>query len=244
MQLITRALPGLAAMLLFAVPAAHAQSAVPAMEQFFVNVNFGYQLAERTLTAHAEKSVYEETATLQSSLEITRGPMFDVAGGYRVWGDVFVGVGISRFGDTGTATHRASIPDPVFFNRPKTVTGTTDGLSRSELAINPHALWVTPLADKFDVSAGLGLSIIRLSQDLIGDFQIAPGTQNVSINQATTETATGVGFYAQVDFIYNIKPMYGVGGFVRYAGAEVDLPSSPDQDVGGMIAGGGIRLRF
>jgi len=244
MQPITRALPALGAMLLCAVPMAYAQSPAPAMEQFFVNVNFGGQLATRTLTAQTEKEVYEETATLKSSLEIGRGPVIDFAGGYRIWGDVFVGVGISRFADTGTATHEASIPDPVFFGRPKTVTGSTDNLERSELAINPHALWVTPLTDKLDVSAGLGLSIIRLSQDLIGDFQVAPGTQNVSINQPTRETATGVGVFAQVDFIYNINPMYGAGGFARYAGAKVDLPSSPDQNVGGMIVGGGIRLRF
>lgn len=246
MQPISRALPLLGAMLLCAAPAVRAQSAEPGMEPFFVNVNFGYQFSEgsRSLVAHAEKVVYEETATLDSSLPISRGPMIDFAAGYRVWGDVFVGVGISRFGDSGTATHRASVPDPVFFGRNKTVTGSTDNLKRSELAVNPHALWVTPLTDKLDLSIGIGVSVIRLSQDVIGDFQVAPGTQNVSINQPTNETATGVGVFGQLDFIYNINARYGVGAFARYAGAKVDLPSSPDQNVGKMIGGAGIRLRF
>lgn len=242
MQPISRALL-LGAMLLCAAPAVRAQSAEPGMEPFFVNVNFGYQLADRSIKASAQKDIYEETATLNSSQTVNGGPMIDFAVGYRVWGDFFAGVGISRFSDTESATTETSVPDPLFFNRPKLVTGQTDGLKRSELAINPQVMWVTPLTDKLDLSAGVGISIIRLSQDVVGDFTVAAGTQNVT-TIATKEDATGVGLYAQLDFIFNINPMYGVGGFARYAGAKVDLASVSDQNVGGMIAGAGIRLRF
>ena len=88
-----------------------------------------------------------------------------------------------------------------------------------------------------------GLAIIHLSQDLAGNFDVPKGTQNVTILQ-TTETANGVGPYAQVDFIYNLKTRYGFGGYVRYAGAKVDLPSIADINVGGMQVGGGVRIRF
>jgi hypothetical protein len=243
MQLTTRALPLVGAMLVCTAPAVRAQSAEPGMERFFVNVNFGYQLADRSINATAQKEIYEETATLNSSQAVNRGPVIDFGVGYRVWGDVFVAVGISRFSDTESATTQTSVPDPLFFNRPKLVTGQTDDLKRSELAVNPHVLWVTALADKLDLSAGAGVSIIRLSQDIVGDFTVATGTQNVT-TIATKENVTGVGLFAQLDFIYNINPRYGVGGFARYAGAKVDLPSSPDQNVGGMMVGGGIRLRF
>ena len=37
---------------------------------------------------------------------------------------------------------------------------------------------------------------------------------------------------------------YSVGGFVRYAGGEVDLPSVAKLKIGGVQAGGGIRFRF
>ena len=243
MQLITRALPLLGAILLCAVPAVYAQSPAPAKEKLFVNVNFAAQLADRSLNASISKEVYEETATLDSSLKVNRGPVIDFSVGYRVWGDVFAGVGISRFSDTETATTVARIPDPFFFNRPQLVTGSTSDLKRSELAVNPHALWVTALTDKLDISAAVGVSIIRLSQDMVGSFTVPAGTQNVTLS-VTKENATGVGPFAQVDFIYNINPMYGVGGFARYAGAKVDLAVSKDQNVGGLIAGGGIRLRL
>lgn len=249
MQPITRALPLLGAMLVCAAPAVRAQSAEPAMERFFVNVNFGYQfgyqLADRSLAIEKTlpELVYEEEAKIKSSQAVGRAPMIDFAAGYRVWGDLFVGVGISRFSNTETAAYEATIPDPIFFNRAKKLTGQVDELKRSELAINPHVLWVYPLTDKLDVSGAIGISVIRLSQDLVGTFDVIEPTQNITVSPAT-EKATGVGPFAQVDFIYNINPMYGVGGFARYAGAKVDLPSSPDQNVGGMIAGAGIRLRF
>jgi hypothetical protein len=37
---------------------------------------------------------------------------------------------------------------------------------------------------------------------------------------------------------------YGVGAFIRYAGATVDLPSVSDLKVGGFQIGGGLRVRF
>jgi hypothetical protein len=47
-----------------------------------------------------------------------------------------------------------------------------------------------------------------------------------------------------VDVAYTLTPRYGVGGYVRYAGGTVDLPSMAGAHVGGAQAGGGIRLRF
>ena len=229
--------------------AAQAQPPTPATEKFFVNVNIGGQLATRTVASSATKIIYDETATLVSTQPVARGAVIDFGGGYRVWGDVFAAIVVSRFGDTETASTTASIPDPLFFNRPKTVTGTTTDLKRSEVTIAPHAVWAMPLTDKFDVSLALGLSVIRLKQDLVGSFSVATGTQNVTTS-TTTEKGTAVGPYAAVDFIYNIptlggfKPLYGIGGYVRYAGGKVDLPSVADANAGGVQVGGGIRLRF
>ena len=110
------------------------------------------------------------------------------------------------------------------------------------MAIAPHVTWARPLTDNFDISFSAGIAFIHVSQDLVGNFDIAP-PQNITILQ-TSETGNGVGPYAQVDVIYNLKTRYGVGGYVRYAGAKVDLPSAADTNIGGLQVGGGIRLRF
>ena len=233
---------GLCAGLALSAVSAHAQTPTPSTEKFFLNVNVGGELATRTITAVARKTIYDETATLSSSQSIGRGVVVDFDGGYRVREDFFAGLLVSFFGKSSDATTTASVPDPIFFNRPKTVTGSTTGLKRSEVAIAPHVTWARPLTDNFDISFSGGIAFIHVSQDLVGNFDIAP-PQNITILQ-TSETGNGVGPYAQVDVIYNLKTRYGVGGYVRYAGAKVDLPSAADTHIGGLQVGGGIRLRF
>ena len=233
---------GLCAGLALCAPSAHAQTPTPSTEKFFLNVNVGGQLATRTINAVARKTVFDETATLTSSQPIGRGVVVDFDGGYRVREDFFAGLLVSFFNKSSDAATSASVPDPIFFNRPKIVTGSTSDLKRSEVAITPHVTWARTLTDNFDITFSGGIAIIHLSQDIVGNFDITP-PQTVTILQ-TSESATGVGPYAQVDVIYNLKTRYGVGGYVRYAGAKVDLPSTPDANVGGVQAGGGIRLRF
>ena len=65
------------------------------------------------------------------------------------------------------------------------------------------------------------------------NFDVPANTQTVN-PVTTTETGSGVGPFGQVDVIYNLKPRYGVGGYVRYAGAKVDLDSVPDANIGGL----------
>jgi hypothetical protein len=234
------------AAILSSASATYAQAPAPATEKYFVNMNFGGQLADRATGTSVSKTVYDETATLVSTQPIGRGLVFDFGGGYRVWEDVYVALVVTRFSNTHSASYTATIPHPFFFSSivpPKTVTGITDELKRTEVGIDPHVLWVTPLTDKIDVSVGLGLSVIKVKEDLLSDFDVPAGTQDVSpILGSESKTAKGV--YAAVDFIYGLTPRYGVGGYVRYAGGKVTLDSAGETNVGGLQVGGGIRLRF
>src|SRR5262245_28667291 len=230
-----------AGMVLCAV-SVHAQSPTPSTEKFFLNVNLGGQLATRSISQVATKTVYDETASLSSSQAIGRGVVFDFNGGYRVREDFFAGLLVSTFTTSSSATTSASVPDPVFFNRPKTVTGSTTGLKRTEVAVAPHVTWSRTLTDNFDVNFSGGVAIIHVSQDIAGDFNVTP-PQSVAIVQ-TSESKSAAGPFAQVDIIYNVKGRWGVGYYVRYAGAKVDFTSVPGANIGGMQSGGGVRLRF
>jgi hypothetical protein len=233
---------GLCVGMALCAPPVHAQTPTPATEKFFLNVNVGGELATRTFNFVASKIVYDETASMSSHQAIGRGSVFDFDGGYRIRQDFFAGVMVSSFSTTSSATTSATVPDPVFFNRPKTVTGSTSGLKRTEVAIAPHITWSRPLTDNFDINFGIGIAFLHVSQDIVGNFAVTP-PQNVTILQ-TTETKDGTGPYAQIDLAYGFLPKVGVGGYVRYAGAKVDLPSVPKANIGGMQAGGGVRLRF
>lgn len=227
----------------FAAAPVSAQVSSPATEKLYLNVNVGGQLASRTLQNSASLPIYDETATLSATQPVSKGTVYDVGVGYRVWRDLYAGVVVSSFTTQGDATYTASVPDPLFFNRPKTTTGSATGLKHSEVGINPNVTWARTLTDKINLAIGLGASITKVKQELITGFSVKTGTPEVTVNPGE-ESGTAKGVYAAVDLIYNLKPMYGVGGFVRYSGGTVNLPSAPDLNVGGLQVGGGIRLRF
>lgn len=233
---------GLCAGMALCAASVHAQTPTPSTEKFFLNVNAGGELATRSINQFTTKIVYDETASMTSSESIGRGVVFDFDGGYRIRQDFFAGLLVSSFSTSSSAATSASIPDPIFFNRPKTVTGSTSGLKRTEVAVAPHITWSRPLTDNFDLNFSGGVAFIRVSQDVAGDFQVTP-PQNVTILQ-TTEKKNGTGPYVQIDVVYNLKAKLGVGYYIRYAGAKVNFTTIPDANVGGMQSGGGVRLRF
>ncbi len=240
-QKVTGLLAGIA---LCWAPASYAQSASPATERFFVNVNVGGQLADRSIASTAAPQlIHGETATMSSSQLVNRGMLIDVGGGVRVWGDLFVGVVLTRYQDTEDAQYTASVPDPLFFNRSKTSAGEVTGLNRTELGAALTVGMAFPLTDKLDVVPSVGAILISLEQDLVAGFSVPVGTQVVSI-RTESQKGQAVGPYAAVDVIYGLTSKIGVGGYVRYAGAKVDLTTAKDQNVGGVMVGGGVRLKF
>ena len=72
---------------------------------------------------------------------------------------------------------------------------------------------------------------------------IPPGTQNAN-PVVETEKKTAIGLNIGVDGSYLFTRNVGAGIFLRYAGAEADLPSAPDLRVGGFQFGVGARVRF
>ena len=222
---------------------AMAQAAAPATEKYFLNVNIGGQLSDRSISTVIDQTIYEEAASLASTIPVSGSAIFDASAGYRVWGDVYVALAVTTYSDNELADYTAIIPHPVFFNRPATITGRTEDLKRREIGFHPQVVWVHPLTDRFDASVALGPSFIRLSQDVVNSFNVQPQTQNGTVGLGS-EKGTAKGVNIGADVIYNVNARYGAGAFLRYAHAKVDLPSVPEAKAGGLQIGAGVRLRL
>jgi hypothetical protein len=85
----------------------------------FLNINVGAQPQQRTIATSESFPLYDETATVTSSQPVNNGPVFDIAGGYRVRRQLFVGVGFSTFQRSSASDLVASIPDLIFVDRPR-----------------------------------------------------------------------------------------------------------------------------
>ena len=222
---------------------ARAQAQMTPERKAFVNVNVGAQLSDRSIDTSSSFPIYDETATVASSQAVSGGVLFDFSGGYRVWRDIFVAVGVSSFVDTEVAKVTASIPDLLLFNQPKTVTATVPDLTRREIGVHTQLVWFAPVAEKVDIALFGGPSFIRLKQDLVTTVSVAANTQNVT-PVVESQSGTAVGVNLGVDGIYAFTPRVGAGLFLRYVTGSVDLPAVADAKVTGVQFGVGARVRF
>lgn len=214
-------------------------------DQGFVNVNIGAQAPSRDLTTTTTFDIYGEAASQSSIQDVGGGAFFDISAGYKIWRNLAVGAGITRVGSEADLVVDAQIPDPNFFDRPRSVTTTLNGAGHGQTAINLTGTWMMPVTDKVDVGFQFGPTIFLVSQDLPGAIQVAepgPTVQSASLNKVD-QTTLGVHFGA--DVTYMVTPRFGAGGMVRYSVGSVDLDDSSDGlTVGGFQIGIGARVRF
>ena len=237
------------AAILASTGAAQAQGPAP-LDRGYLHANIGLQATSHDLTQSGAVPVYDEPAPFTAAGEVDGGALFEIGGGYRVWGDVFAGVSYTRMSKDADAVLTASAPHPVFFDQFRSVNGTVPGLDHAEQALHLQAVWRKPVTTDIDVAVSAGPTIFFVKQDLVSGLSVAEtGSGGAVLTDITVGEASekGVGFHIGVDGTYLITRQWGAGAFVRYAGGSVDLESdagTTSLDVGGFQIGAGIRYRF
>ena len=229
-----------------AAPAAEAQ--MTWTDQGFVNVNVGVQGGSRSLDTSTEFTIYDETGSLTTTQDVGGGAFFDVSGGYKVWRNLAVGIGFSRVGSEADVTVQASVPDPAFFDRPRSASASVSGAQYSEVAVHLSGTWMMPVTDKVDVGFAFGPTIFLVSQDLPSALNASdisePGPTIRQVGLASSDNTT-LGIHFGVDATYLVTPRIGAGVLVRYSVGSADLDGATDSlTVGGFQIGGGVRVRF
>jgi hypothetical protein len=218
---------------------------VPAPPEFpgFVTISAGSQLQSRTFTDTTSFGLFNELATVSASQKVGRGFVFDVAGGFRVWKNVSLGLGIWTLHASGDAAVTAVIPDPLVFGRPTTSSLVVTDAAHTAVGVDFQVRYSWKVANTVDMSVFIGPTIVHVTQD-IASVAVASGGQtptgSLNSESATSGKAGNVG----LDITYRLTRRLGVGVFARYAGGEADLPSAPKLKVGGVQAGAGLRVRF
>ncbi len=211
----------------------------------FVNISGGVQVGSHTLDTDTTFDLYAEEGTVSTSQKVKSGGLFDVSAGYKVRRNLLIGVGYTFTSSKADALVTASVPDPVFFDRPRAVTASASGLKHSESVINFSAVWMIPVTDKIDVGLSAGPSIFAVKQDVPSSVQIAEPGPTVSGVDVNSVSKTTVGVHVGLDVAYMITKRYGVGGLARYTWASADIGGATDKlTVGGFQIGGGLRVRF
>jgi opacity protein-like surface antigen len=224
-------------------PAAQAQTTWT--DQGFVNVSAAIQGGSSTLATATTFDIYNEAGTIQTSQEIDGGGVFDIGAGYKIRRNLAVGVAYSRGSSSTDALFTASVPDPLFFDRPRPVSASVADLNHTEHAIHLMAVWVMPVTAAIDVAFSAGPTIFNVSQEMPGSLTVSEPGPTVEDIDVISESETAVGINLGVDVTYMLTPRFGVGGLARYTRGSVDIEGADDSlTVGGFQVGAGLRIRF
>ncbi len=237
----------------FAVVAASDVTAqvLPWEDNGYVSINYLYHAKDRSFEESLSQTIYEETATFTASHASSGGGGIDVGGGVRVWGNLAAGVAVTQFSSSSALAVAGSVPNPLFFNRLRSVSTARTDLEYKETAVHLQAVWVMPITDKIIVKLGGGPSFFNIDQGLLGAVslgqEIAPFATVAITAGSATASESAVGGNAGVDLTYMFTGQLGGGIFARWSGGSVDLPASggvQSIDVGGVQSGIGLRLSF
>ena len=242
-------------------PVAYAQAPAVGEGRYFFNVSLGGQSKEQTFNETSTFTLYGEGGAVAAAHAIGGGTLFDIAAGAKVWRNLSVGIAYSSVSNHNEAAISVRVPHPLVFGQPRTATVTTDELDHSENVVHLQFIWTIPLTNRFELAAFVGPSFFSVRQTLATvqapqNISDPPPFNNVTINSVTLTDVkdSPVGVNVGVDGTYMLRTVrgirIGVGGFVRYSGASLDLPTlsgttrDDDLSAGGPQGAIGLRLRF
>lgn len=245
-----------AAALLLAGPAAPARAAEagtaerPSRVRLWLGAGSGSSLAFESTRSFTE---YAEEGSLAVSYDAPAG--FWPEGGFevRAVGPVAIGLVYEYATVDADATWQASLPHPLYFERPRSVEGELAGLPIRRGAAHVRlslGRWTGALT----AAVFAGASFYRVEADLI---EAVPYTQSYPYDsvsagapvRATVEDSP-VGFHAgaRVDYRLGRSRSFGFGGELRYAQAKAELAlaegGAVEVDLGGLRGAAGISIYF
>ena len=216
-------------------------------EKFFLGVSAGGLMNTTLVTSKATSTVYNQEAALAERRDVSGGVLADVTVGMPIRGRLAVGASVAFRSATSDSAISATIPHPLFFGAPRTVSTSTTGMQETQAWLGVLAMYTLPTSSKLTLRVFGGPAVAVVNHDVVGSFTVTEGT---SITQPTVNITKGsvsksfIGAMAGIDLSYNVTKSVGIGAFVRYAGAQANVTGAESGTLGGLEAGGGLRFSF
>jgi hypothetical protein len=223
-----------------------------AQDRMRVDISAGKQT---TTTQFSQAGTFEEfleNASFGVANKVKTDAFYDAGFNIRVWRGLSTGLAVSYFTKADSAAVQASIPHPFFFDGPRSISGQGAGLKRTETGVHILVAWTVPVTDRFELTFSGGPSVFQVRQDLVQRVSYSQSYpyDAAQFTDVTKQRIKGhaVGGNAGADVTWRFSRHVGIGTAVRYSRATFDASlgsSGPTTfDVGGLHAGGGLRLMF
>ena len=230
--------------------------------RLLVGASVGNQVATRQRLETVDFELFQEQGTFDSQYKISSDWIFDGGGSMRFWRRAGLGVFVSTFRTTSTATTEAQVPHPHFFGLPRVASGTASSLKRRELAVHVQGQYWLPVRNWLLLTGFYGPTFFRVKQDQVAGIQTAeefPFEQVVMVgHRAVTASETAIGYNIGFEATFfnlgdasesdTILDRLGLAFQLRYSRgtSPVQLKGNdqPALELGGLHVMGGIRVGF
>ena len=220
-------------------------------ERIWFSISGGVQPTVNSFSDTFDVPLYLEIEKVSTDYPVKGGALVAASGGYRVWKQLALGLGVTRSSRRAQATVDARLPHPFFDNQFRDIQGTTPA-TRSEVGAHLLIGWMMPLTHRFRVLITAGPSVLNVSQTLVTgvEFTETYPYDTATFRNATTKnaTVTKVGFNAGADLVWMFSHRVGAGGIVQVTRVRAKEPAGTGRtvsvDAGGAQVGAGLRLVF
>ena len=226
-----------------------------AQERIRIGVNAARQSTTTTLTQEQTFDQYFEEGSFTFDRTTPQDVVFDGGAMVRIWRNLQAGYAISFFENSGSGEIEARVPHPQHFNQPRTTSSTLNDITRRELGHHIMVGWTIDATHGIDFTVFAGPSFFNTEQTFVTGLTMSLDKEVFPFNElafpgASTEVLreTVTGYNAGVDMTWRFSDNIGVGALFRYAAGKQDFSptnASPvEVEVGGLHAGGGLRIAF
>ncbi len=230
-----------------------------AQDRIRISINAGQQTSSTMLTQEQTFERYFEQGSFTFERLVPTAVTYDLGVTARLWRGLHAGAAMSMFDDkSGAGTVTARVPHPLQFNKPRTATGEILNATRREVGQHIMFGWNVETAGGLEFLLFAGPSIFATDQLVVNSLTLTLDTEVFPFDElafpaveSETLRENVMGYNAGVDMTWRVARKIGLGLLVRYSeGKQAFTPTRPtgaapvDVTVGGLQAGGGIRLIF
>ncbi len=196
-------------------------------------------------------ALYAETARIDSDYTAAAAAGVDAGIELALAPHLGIAIGYASANRTSKVTFTASLPHPLYLDRPRTLSGDASGLRLDESALFADMV-LSGRSGPWELQAFAGASRMSLTTDVIDEVRY---TENypfdaVALSGTSKVPVSGrkLGWNGGADIDCHVAPHFGVGVLVRYDRASMQLtpPSGATLsiDAGGLQVAAGLRLYF
>ncbi len=196
---------------------------------------------------------YLETATLNAQIETKSAFSPDVGAQVQVFRKLGVFVAFTSSNQDEKGHFSASLPHPLYLDRPRSIEGDLSGYRYKERAVHLD-LAFGGASGHFDYALFAGVSVFTVEANLVDTvrYDQAYPYDTVTVREVpprvVKNSPTGFNAGGRLDYRFGHSGHFGLGVQLRFSTATAKLKASDagtvNVDAGGLQAGAGARVYF